>query len=72
MHSQRSSSDDFTEEERIILASLRKKTGRTCVNCKWLVKKGQHRGCYPEGKYRKFLSKSEFESGCDGYASSDE
>ena len=71
MHSQRHTSDDFTEEERIILASLRKKTGRTCVNCRWLVNKGQHRGCYPEGKYRKFLSKSEFESGCDEYSPED-
>ncbi|HIH01272.1 TPA: hypothetical protein HA259_04225 [Thermoplasmata archaeon] len=72
MHSERRPSDDFTEEERIILASLRKKTGRTCVSCRWFVEKGQHRGCYPDGKYRKFLSKSEFESGCDVYTSADE
>jgi hypothetical protein len=60
--------DDYTLEEREILASLRKKSGRTCVNCAWYMEKGQHRGCYPDGKWRKFLSKSEFEAGCDSYS----
>jgi hypothetical protein len=63
---------DYTLEERMILASLRKTSGRTCASCRWLVEKGQHRGCYPEGKYRKFLSRSEFEAGCDSYAVPDD
>jgi len=60
--------DDYTAEERLILASLRRGSGRTCASCRWFVEKGKHRGCYPEGKYRKFLSRSEFEAGCDMYS----
>lgn len=67
MRTNRTPKDDFTDEERMILASLRKKSGRTCVKCRWYETKGQHKGCYPEGKYRKFLSKTEFEAGCDLY-----
>ena len=57
--------DDFTEDERRFLAGLRRTTGRTCRRCKWLSMRGQQRGCFPEGKYRKFLSAAEYESGCD-------
>jgi ribonuclease HI len=33
-------------------------TGETCETCKWLKWKGPHVGCFPNGKYRKWLSKS--------------
>ena len=56
--------DDYTPEERQVLASLRRSSGRTCRNCEWLSVRGSHRGCFPEGKYRKFLSASEYEAGC--------
>jgi len=59
--------DDYTLEERKILASLRKSTGRTCMRCEWYSERGSHRGCFPDGKYRKFLSASEFEAGCDSF-----
>ena len=59
--------DDYTEEERKVLASIRKSSGRTCVNCEWHNQRGNHHGCYPEGRYRKFLSASEFEAGCDSF-----
>ena len=68
----RSSENEYTLEEREILASLRRKSGRTCIKCIWYTNKGQHRGCYPDGKWRKFLSKSEFEAGCDSYSSGKE
>ena len=63
---------EYTLQEREILGSLRRKSGRTCIKCIWYTKKGQHRGCYPDGKWRKFLSKSEFEAGCDSYSSGKE
>lgn len=63
---------EYTLQEREILTSLRRKSGRTCIKCIWYKKKGQHRGCYPDGKWRKFLSKSEFEAGCDSYSSGKE
>ncbi|OGS43683.1 MAG: hypothetical protein A3K76_04525 [Euryarchaeota archaeon RBG_13_57_23] len=56
---------EYTAEELIVLASIRRSSGRTCRKCKWLVAKGGHKGCYPSGKYRKWLSQIEFESGCD-------
>jgi len=59
--------DGYTREERLILASIRAKSGRTCRNCSWLVSKGGHRGCFPEGAYRKWLSADEFNSGCDQF-----
>ncbi len=63
---------EYTLEEREILASLRRKSGRTCIKCVWYTKKGQHRGCYPNGKWRKFLSRSEFEAGCDSFSATKE
>jgi hypothetical protein len=30
--------------------------------------RGQQRGCFPEGKYRKFLSPDEYDSGCERFA----
>lgn len=59
----------FTEDERRFLAGLRKSSGRTCRRCKWLSMRGQQRGCFPEGAYRKFLSASEYESGCELFQS---
>lgn len=56
---------DYTPEEMLVLASIRKSTGRTCRRCKWYVAKGSQKGCYPNGKYRKWLSQIEYESGCD-------
>lgn len=56
---------EYTLEERKILASLRKSSGRTCGSCRWYSERGKHKGCFPHGKYRKFLSKAEFDAGCD-------
>lgn len=56
---------DYTRDEQRFLAGLRKSSGRTCRRCKWLSMRGQQRGCFPEGKYRKFLSADEYESGCE-------
>jgi len=58
----------YTPEELLVLASLRRGSGRTCRNCRWYRPKGKHRGCFPEGSYRKWLSPEEFESGCDGFS----
>jgi len=56
---------DYTREERLILASLRQRSGRTCRSCAWFVPRGKQRGCFPEGKYRKWLSPEEYDSGCE-------
>lgn len=56
---------EYTREEMLVLASLRRSSGRTCRNCAWFVQKAGQRGCFPDGKYRKWLSPEEFESGCD-------
>ncbi len=58
----------YTDDELRFLAGLRKTQGRTCRKCQWLTMRGQQRGCFPEGKYRKFLSGTEYESGCDMFA----
>ena len=58
----------YTEDELRFLADLRRTSGRTCRRCRWLSMRGQQRGCFPEGKYRKFLSTREYESGCDSFA----
>jgi hypothetical protein len=55
----------YTRDEQRFLAGLRRSGGRTCRRCKWLSMRGQQRGCFPEGKYRKFLSADEYESGCE-------
>jgi hypothetical protein len=60
--------DEYTREERLVLASRRRSTGRTCRSCRWLSMRGQQRGCFPEGKYRKFLSSEEYDSGCELFA----
>lgn len=60
--------NDYTEDERRFLAGLRMTSGRTCRRCKWLSMRGQQRGCFPEGKYRKFLSATEYDSGCELFA----
>lgn len=59
---------EYTAEEMLVLASLRKSSGRTCRKCRWYVARGAQRGCYPNGKYRKWLSQAEFDSGCDAFA----
>jgi len=56
---------EYTAEEMIVLAALRGRSGRTCANCAWYSRRGTQKGCFPDGKYRKFLSAREFESGCD-------
>jgi len=56
---------DYTLEELQILASLRRSTGRTCTSCAWFKASGNQRGCFPEGRYRKWLSSAEFEAGCE-------
>ena len=61
------SEDGYTPEEREMLARLRRSSGRTCKNCSWFSQRGSHRGCFPNGRYRKFLSASEFEAGCDSF-----
>ena len=63
---------EYTLEERKVLASLRKASGRTCSECQWYSVRGKHKGCFPQGKYRKFLSQSEFESGCDLFRAKNE
>jgi len=57
-------SDDFTNEEKAVLASLRRSSGRTCASCAWYESRGKHRGCFLQGKYRKWLSPEEYRSGC--------
>jgi len=59
------SDNELTPEETLMLASIRKSSGRTCANCVWLEKRGPHMGCFPEGKYRKFLSSRERDLGCE-------
>ena len=56
---------DYTPEEMLVLASIRRGSGRTCRRCNWYVDRGAQRGCFPNGKYRKWLSQTEFDSGCD-------
>ena len=72
MVSERGDSFEYTPEERAVLATLRRSSGRTCANCKWLETRGKHKGCFPEGRYRKFLSKNEFESGCDEHVAKED
>lgn len=62
---------EYTAEELMVLASLRRRSGRTCARCRWYQRRGRHNGCFPEGTYRKFLSAREFESGCDMFAGRD-
>lgn len=57
----------YTEDELRFLAALRASSGRTCRRCKWLSMRGQQRGCFPGGKYRKFLSDAEYGSGCEQF-----
>ena len=56
---------EYTREELEVLARVRKDSGRTCPRCAWYRKSGSHRGCFPHGRYRKWLSEKEFEAGCD-------
>jgi hypothetical protein len=57
--------EGYTREEMTILASLRRNTGRTCKTCEWYSARGNNRGCFPDGKYRKWLSPEEYASGCE-------
>jgi len=66
-----SSGLEYTPEEMLVLASLRKSSKRTCRYCAWYVPKGTQKGCFPEGSYRKWLSPEEFSSGCDAFAAVD-
>lgn len=56
---------EYTREELIVLAELRRRSGRTCESCAWYVLRGRQRGCFPERRYRKWLSAEEFSSGCN-------
>jgi hypothetical protein len=56
--------EEYTKEELLVLASSRRGSGRTCRNCAWYQARGDHRGCFPEGKYRKWLTLEESSSGC--------
>ncbi len=58
---------EYTREEMLVLASLRRDTKRTCSYCAWYVKKGTQKGCFPNGDYRKWLSPEEFGSGCEEF-----
>lgn len=60
----RVSEDDYTPEEMIVLAKARRDSGRTCRCCAWYVARGTQKGCFPDGKYRKWLGPEEFDSGC--------
>jgi len=55
---------EYTREELEVLARVRRDSGRTCALCAWYRSSGGHRGCFPEGKYRKWLSGKEYEAGC--------
>ena len=55
---------EYTRDELLVLAGLRRSSGRTCRNCAWFAMRGKHRGCFPQGKYRKWLSPEEYSSGC--------
>ncbi len=59
---------EYTREEKQVLASLRRDSRRTCRFCVSYVQKGGQRGCFPEGKYRKWLSPEEYSFGCDAFA----
>ena len=61
-------SGDYTREELLVLASLRRSSGRTCRSCAWYLARGKQRGCYPNGNYRKWLSQEEYESGCERFS----
>jgi len=63
---------EYTQEEMLVLASLRRGSKRTCGYCAWHVHKGGQRGCFPDGNYRKWLSQAEYESGCDRFAPREE
>jgi hypothetical protein len=56
---------EYTKEELEVLAKVRRDSGRTCSRCAWYRQSGGHRGCFPGGKYRKWLSGKEFEAGCE-------
>lgn len=56
---------EYTREELEVLARVRRDSGRTCARCAWYRKSGNHRGCFPHERYRKWLSGKEFEAGCD-------
>ncbi|MCU0853072.1 MAG: hypothetical protein MUC90_07480 [Thermoplasmata archaeon] len=60
-------SGSYTREELLVLASLRKRSKRTCRYCTHFVQKGSQRGCFPEGIYRKWLSAEEYDAGCDRF-----
>ncbi|MCU0858973.1 MAG: hypothetical protein MUE55_00045 [Thermoplasmata archaeon] len=62
---------DYTKDELAFLSELRRREGRTCRHCSWLSVRGNQRGCFPQGKYRKFLSNAEYESGCLQFVSRD-
>lgn len=61
----------YTKEELVVLAGIRRSSGRTCRSCAWFRPRDKQRGCFPEGKYRKWLSLEEFDSGCDLFAPAD-
>jgi len=62
---------DYTKEELEVLAKVRRDSGRTCPRCAWYRQSGGHRGCFPEGKYRKWLSEKEYAAGCHLFSAAD-
>jgi hypothetical protein len=56
--------EGYTKDELAFLSEVRKRDGRTCRHCAWLSVRGNQRGCFPQGTYRKFLSAQEYEAGC--------
>ena len=65
------SRDDYTREERVVLASIRRSSGRTCRNCAWFEPRGGQKGCFQNGAYKKWLSAEEFSAGCDMFVAKD-
>jgi len=59
--------EEYTREEMLVLASLRRSSNRTCMHCAYYLQRGRQRGCFPDGSYRKWLSPEEYELGCDRF-----
>ena len=67
IRSNRPTKGEYTKEEMLVLASLRRSSGRTCRDCAWFAPRGSQKGCFPEGEYRKWLSPEELDLGCDRF-----
>jgi ribonuclease HI len=47
--------DFYEKPSQVVMKQVESR--ETCKECKWIHYSGPHVGCYPEGKYRKWLSK---------------